>query len=141
MLFAAKLFVQTWAGKRGFSNRKGVVFELHGSTIQIFFQQYLLQYCSIHGWLNLLMQRAKCKLHSLTQWMVGGHKPWVVHGTTLLTNIPSITKHTQVWDFLSQTFYHILLEVQITYLLLALNYEFQKHRHLSLFVHCFFPSV
>lgn len=37
MLFAAKLFVQTWAGKRGFSNRKGVVFELHGSTIQIFF--------------------------------------------------------------------------------------------------------
>lgn len=37
MFFAAKQFVQTWAGKRGFSNRKGVVFELHGSTIQIFF--------------------------------------------------------------------------------------------------------
>ena len=37
MFFAAKQFAQTWAGKRGLSNRKGVVFELHGSTTQIFF--------------------------------------------------------------------------------------------------------
>ena len=38
MFFAAKQFVQTWAGKRGFSNRKGVVVELHGSTTETFFQ-------------------------------------------------------------------------------------------------------